>query len=87
VGDGGARVTTYRLQTIAGDGRVIQEQDIEALHIPKGGDLVIKLSRDMTQADFHEAAKMLREFFADRYRVLCVRSDIEFLRLVPVEAA
>lgn len=74
----------YRLQAITDDGLVKSETDIDALHIPQGGDLVVRVGQDVLDVELHHISVQLREFFGDRHRVLVVHGNIEFLRLVEV---
>lgn len=73
----------YRLQALDDDGLVTSDTEIAALHIPKGGDLVVSVAAPITDADFARLRDDLFTFFKERHRVVLIRAgDVKFLRIV-----
>jgi len=73
----------YRLQALDDDGLVTSDTEIDALHIPKGGDLVVRIPNvwRWPAADIHALQAGIEEFFKGR-RILIVPGETTFLRIV-----
>ncbi len=73
----------YRLQALDDDGLVTSDTEIDALHIPKGGDLVVILPPLIPDWALERIATDLHKFFEGRHRVLVMRGeDVKFMRIV-----